>query len=97
MRWAVGEVAWTDDNDDRVAIVALTPVLQTARLLTGSGAAIWRIVAEGSGTLSTDEVTRAVAEQFAVEPEVVASEVASFLEGLRAEGLLVRVDEASAA
>ena len=69
-------------------VLVLAPSAPDAVLLSGTGAALWDLLGEGS---SLDEVIGALAESYGVDAEVVAVDLGPTVAELLDRGLVVSV------
>ncbi|WP_372727398.1 PqqD family protein [Nocardioides sp.] len=85
------------DSTDRVAILDLDDLTCPPRVLEGTAAAIWQLV---DGVRSERDICQELAEAYGAPFEVVADDVAAFLNQMVEAGLLVEaavavIDEGS--
>ena len=86
--WAPSpDVALTGSADTRFVVLDLASPGSEPAVLAGPAAAIWAAV---DGTRDTAGVTAAVARSVGLDAEEVNEDVATFLETLHGNGLLVR-------
>lgn len=78
-------LAWVDDQDDRVAVVRLGRPAAPPVVLTGTGAAIFRLI---DGRRTTSEIVALVAAAYDTVDGAVSDHVTDFLAELHDEGIL---------
>ena len=86
--WRVGpEVAWVDDEKERVAVLDLDSPDQLPLVLTQTSAVIWLCV---DGASTDDEIVMRVAEEYEVNADDIREQVLAFLTELDQRHLIVR-------
>lgn len=82
LRLRMNDLQWREVDDEIVALEG-----QRSRYLAanGSGALLWRMLAQGA---TRDELAAALMEAYGIEAEVAAADTDRFVEQLRSEGLL---------
>jgi hypothetical protein len=88
-RWSAVPSAWVGDHD-RVVVLPLGTPLAPARVLSGSGADIWRALVESSDPSTSAAIAATVASELGEDPVGLELAVASFLGELAALGLTHR-------
>lgn len=73
------------ESDDRVVVLHLGHPDRPARILEGSAAVVWHAI---DGVSDLDTVVGTVAGQYGLAAEVVAADITSLVEALRADDLL---------
>ena len=87
-KWRVGpEVAWVDDEGDRVAVLDLDRLDQQPVVLTESSAVIWLCI---DGTSTDEDLVTRVAAEYEVNPDAIREQVLAFLGDLAERHLIVR-------
>jgi hypothetical protein len=82
LRLHTDDLHWREVDDE---IVALEGHRSKYLAANGSGALLWRMLAEGA---TRDELAAALAEAYGIDAGVAAADADRFVEQLRIEGLL---------
>lgn len=79
-RWHQAAQVAQVDSGDRVVLLALSHPAEQPRVLSDSGAVIWRLLAV---PVTDDELIASVADAYSVAPDVVAADVTAFVAHLQ--------------